>query len=114
MNEIDKKIKELINLIGNQDEVIRYNKIEKALQENDYIKNKIEKFRKFQKKMVIYEAKQNKIPEEINQRYDKLYEELLDIPIYNEYLSLQQEINEMLQTVSAIIEEEINKSKKEV
>lgn len=108
MNEINKKIDELINLISNQEEVKRYKEIERALHENDYIKCKLEEFRKLQKRMVIYEHKQNELPVEINQRYDKLYNELINIPIFNEYLTLQEEINELLQTITSIIETEIN------
>lgn len=109
MNEIEKKINELIELISNQEAVIRYKEIEKAMSQNEYIKNKIETFKNLQKRIVIYEAKHQDVPKEIIQRYDKLYQELIDIPIYNEYLMLQREINEILQTITAIIEEEINK-----
>ncbi|HEY8365057.1 MAG TPA: YlbF family regulator [Haloplasmataceae bacterium] len=109
MTEIDVKINELIGLIENEEAVKRYKEIEKALQDNEYVKSKLEEFRKWQRKMVIYEASGNKISDEINEKYDKLYNELLEIPILNEYLNLQQEINEMLHTITGIIEKEMNR-----
>ncbi len=109
MNKIDQKINELISLISNQEEVLRYNEIEKELHQNELIKNKIDAFKKLQKKMVIYEHHNNHVPDEVNERYNEAYYELLDIPIYNEYIHLQSEINELLQLITSIIEEELNK-----
>lgn len=108
MNEIDKKIDELINLFNNDEVIKRYKEIENSLNENEYVKMKIEEFRKYQRKIVIYESKNKEIPKEVNDRYELLYNELLEIPIYNEYLLLQQEINDLIQTVTNIIETELN------
>ncbi|QVK19468.1 YlbF family regulator [Mycoplasmatota bacterium] len=108
MNEVEAKINELINLISDQEEVKRYKQIEKEMHQNKYIINKIEDFKKFQKKMVIYESHHNQIPEEVNKRYNSLYNELLEIPIYNEYITLQKEINELLQEITKIIEFELS------
>ncbi len=109
MNEIDKKITELMDLISEQEEVKRYKLIEKALDQNDLVKNKIENFKNLQKKMAIYESSHDKVPIEMSQKYDQLFNDLLDIPIYNEYLALQEEINDLLQQITSIIEEELNK-----
>ncbi len=110
MNEIEERINELIRLIRNQEEVKRYNEIEKMLMENDYVKQKIEEFKKYQKRIVIYESHHNKIPDEVEERYEGLYKELLEIPVFNEYITLQNEINELFQTITSIIETEINQN----
>ncbi len=110
MNEIENKIDELISLIGEEEEVKRYRLIEEELNQNEFVKKKIENFKKLQKKMAIYESHQNMIPEDINEKYTKLYNELFEIPIYNEYIDLQHEINEVLQQITQIIEYEINKN----
>lgn len=110
MNEIEIKINELINLIDDQEEVKRYKLIEEELNQNEFVKNKIEEFKKLQKKMAIYESHQNIIPDNINEKYTKLYNELFEIPIYSEYIFLQQEINDILQQITQIIEYELNEN----
>jgi len=108
MNEIELKINELIDLIGEAEEVKRFKSIEEELNQNEFVKNKIEDFKNLQKRIVIYESHQNVIPDDVNERYQLLYNELLEIPIYNEYITLQKEINELLQEITTIIEEEIS------
>jgi cell fate (sporulation/competence/biofilm development) regulator YmcA (YheA/YmcA/DUF963 family) len=109
MSEIELKINELMTLLSNEEAIKRYKSIEKALFTNDYVKNKIENFRKLQKRMAIYESKTQKIPLEIQERYELLFNELQDIPIYNEYITLQAELNDLIQLITNIIETEINK-----
>lgn len=109
MNEIEVKINELMTLLSNEVAIKRYKSIEKALFKNDYVKNKIEAVKKLQKRMAIYESKTQKIPLEIQARYDDVLNELQDIPIYNEYITLQAELNNLIQLITNIIETEINK-----
>ena len=103
MSEIELKINELMTLLSNEEAIKRYKSIEKALFTNDYVKNKIENFRKLQKRMAIYESKTQKIPLEIQERYELLFNELQDIPIYNEYITLQAELNDLIQWITNII-----------
>ena len=109
MSDIKAKIDELIALIGKQDEITRYNELVKIMENNELIQAKISEFKKYQQKMVIYESKGNKVPEEAQKRYDELYDELLEIPLYNEYLALLNEINTLYQDIIHIIETEVNK-----
>lgn len=109
MNNIKVKIDELIDLISKQSEITRFNEIVKAMEQNELINDKITQLRKYQQKMVIYEAKGNQVPEEAQKHYDELYNELLEIPLYNEYMLLLEEINNLYQDIINIIEQELNK-----
>lgn len=108
MEQIQTKLDELISLLNDQEEVKRYKAIEKTLNKNNYIQEKMKAFKTYQQKITVYEAKHETIPALAQERYDELLDELLNIPIYNEYIHLQTEINHTLQQITSIIEKNIN------
>jgi len=109
MTNVEVKLNELIELLKNQEEVKNFKLIEQKMLDNDYIKSRIDAYKKMQQKVVLYESKQGDLPEEVNGKLERLYDELFDIPLYNEYSSLQEEINEALQQITFILESELNK-----
>lgn len=110
MNDvIQKKLDALIEAINEQEEVQRYKQIEIELGKNRYFKDKMKNYKRWQQKVVLYEHQHHEVPKEIETKLDSMYQELLDIPIYNEYLNLQADINEVIQQITFIIETEINK-----
>ncbi|MDF2699570.1 MAG: hypothetical protein K0Q49_1126 [Haloplasmataceae bacterium] len=108
MNNINEKLNELIDLLKNQDEVIYFNQIEDKLKANQFINEKLNQFRKMQQKHVLYENKNGKVPVDVNSKYENLQNELFEIPVFNEYLNLLNDINDVIQSVAFIIESEIN------
>jgi cell fate (sporulation/competence/biofilm development) regulator YmcA (YheA/YmcA/DUF963 family) len=103
------KLDELIELLHNQEEIPRFKEIEKQLNQNSYIQSRVNEYKRWQQKVVLVENKNQELPKETSDKLDRLYHELFDIPIYNEYSLLQEEINDVLQQISFILEEELNK-----
>ena len=109
MNKVEEKLSELIDILAEQEEIQRFKKIEDVLKNNSTIQARIDDYKKMQKKVVLYENKNDDLPKEVSDKLDKAYNELFDIPIYNEFSHLQSDINELLQQLTFIIEQEINK-----
>lgn len=106
--EIEEKLNELIDLIKNQEEIKNFKKIESKMLENEYLNSRIEAYKKMQQRVVLYESKNDDLPKEVSEELDSLYNELFEIPIYNEYTNLQNEINDLFQHITFILETEIN------
>lgn len=104
MSEKDK----LIEMIETHPDIIRYKKIEKLINEHQELKDKFNELKAIQKQLV--NAKQIQKKEAILY-FEKQYQELLDTienyPLMSEYLALQNDINDMLQEITKIIEEGI-------
>ncbi len=104
MSEKDK----LIEMIETHPDIIRYKKIEKLINEHQELKDKFNELKAIQKQLV--NAKQIQKKEAIL-HFEKQYLELLstieNYPLMSEYLALQNDINDMLQEITKIIEEGI-------
>jgi cell fate (sporulation/competence/biofilm development) regulator YmcA (YheA/YmcA/DUF963 family) len=100
----------LIEMIKNNETIKRYQAIEKVLNSNKELKQKINKLKSIQKQLV--NAKQINKTESIK-HFDKLYNELLEeieaYPLMSDYLALQGDINDMIQHITQIIEDGVNK-----
>lgn len=108
MNDIEKKLNELLDLISNQDEISEFKEIEKNLLENQHINKKLNEFKKIQKKITLYEYHNNTLPLEYKKSYENSLNNLLNIPIFNKYINLQSEINDIIQQITFMIEQELN------
>jgi cell fate (sporulation/competence/biofilm development) regulator YmcA (YheA/YmcA/DUF963 family) len=108
MNNIEQKLNELMELLKNQEELKRYKLIENKLNDNETIMERIDEYKKMQQKVVLYETRNDDLPQEVSNKLDRVYEELFDIPIYSEYIDLQTELNEVIQHITTIIENAIN------
>jgi cell fate (sporulation/competence/biofilm development) regulator YmcA (YheA/YmcA/DUF963 family) len=100
----------LIEMIKNNETIKRYQAIEKVLNANEDLKSKINKLKTIQKQLI--NAKEINKQETIK-HYDALYNELLAeieaYPLMSDYLALQGDINDMIQHITQIIEEGVNK-----
>ena len=109
MNSLTEKEK-LIQMIKNNPDIKRYQAIEKVLNENNELKLKINKLKTVQKQLI--NAKELNKQESI-EHFDEIYKKLLDdieaYPLMSDYLALQGDINEMMQHITQIIEDGVNK-----
>ena len=105
MSEIDK----LLQLIEDDPVVIRYRQIEEKMNLSKEVKREINQLKAIQKQLI--NARHIGKTEAIK-KFEKDYDEKLlaieSYPLMSEYLSLQEEINDMLQTVLQIIEDGLN------
>ena len=97
----------------NTELVKRIHSLEKVIDSNVELNNKLNTLKELQKKMV-----NSKEFNQINQykvykdEYDKLYTEVLEFPFVEEYLDLLEEANNKLLDICFIIENKINKELK--
>ncbi len=100
----------LIEMILQNEEIQRYKRIENIINNNKKLKAKINQLKVLQKQLI--NAKQvGKIQaiSEFESRYQALYNEIEEYPLMSDYLALQGDINEMIQSIQSIIEEGIEK-----
>ena len=93
----------------NTDLVKRIHGLEKIIDNNPTLQEKISLLKSFQKKMVnakeFNQINQYKVYKE---EYDRLYEEILEFPFVEEYLELLEQANNTLLDICYIIENRIN------
>lgn len=106
--EIKQKLENLIETLEAQEEVRRFIEIERKMHQNVTLKQRINEYKKWQQRVVLNEYRTGETDEHAEAKLRQLYEELADIPIFNEYLHLMEEINEVIQSITKIIEESIN------
>ncbi len=103
-----KKIDELIELVKNTDDYKRYMFLKEEMKKNNSLINLINDIKKEEQLRIKKEYNHENI-EEISNKIDSLYKELLSYPIYQEYLYLQEDINNQLQDIRKILEDTFNK-----
>lgn len=98
----------LIQMIKEDENIIRYRKIENLINEHKVIKSKIQQLKAIQKQLVnAKEIGKTEAVQVFQQKFDALYQEIEDFPLMSEYLALQGDINDMLQTIQDIIQDGI-------
>lgn len=107
-NSIEKKLNELIEALEEQEEIKRYRQIERRMSQSEELMEKIKQYKRWQQKVVLNEQHTGETPNEAQEKLDRLYDELLEVPIYNEYTNLMGEINDVLQGIIKIVEEVVN------
>lgn len=106
MNSLD-KVKEYFNSLP---EVIRIKELEKFIDNNEEINDKLSELKEIQKKMVnSKEYNQINQYNELSISYNELKEEIVDYPFVEEYLELLDIVNDMLLNFTNIIEYNIAK-----
>jgi len=100
--------KEIIEYLNNLEEVKRFKKLEEIINNNLTIKNKLNELNDIKKKMV-----NSKEFNQINQysiykkEYDKIYNELIDMPFVEEYFELKEYVYNLLNNLKNDIEYQI-------
>lgn len=108
MSSLTEKQK-IIEMIKNSEEIKRYKAIEKVMNENQDLKQKINQLKTVQKQLVnAKEIQKEKSVEHFQKLYDDLLDEIEAYPLMSDYLALQGDINEMIQAIAEIIEDGIN------
>ncbi len=106
MSEKDK----LIQMIKENEIIIRYKKIEKIINEHEEIKSKIQQLKAIQKQLVnAKEIGKSEAVRTFQMKFDALYQEIEEFPLMSEYMALQSDINDMLQSIQDIIQDGIEK-----
>lgn len=106
--DIQEKLNLLIEAIEEQEDVKRFREIQSQMEQNASLKRRINEYKKWQQRVVLNEYRTGETDENAEKKLQELYDELTDIPILNEYLHLMNEINEVIQSITNIIEESIN------
>lgn len=103
------KLKELINLIKDDDQIKRFKELEKVIDHNRSIQSDFNTLLSLQKSMVNKEYKKDKTYPEAKEKYEKQLEIVMKYPIVEEYLDLLEVINSDMALIKNIIEQEIAK-----
>ena len=104
----------LIELIEQNEDIQRYKKIEKLINENKELKRKLSELKSIQKQLVnAKHIEKTAAIKSFESRYEVLLDEIENYPLMSDYLALQSDINEMLQAVADIIEEGIEADMKD-
>ena len=97
----------------NTELVKRIHSLEKIIDNNQELNQKLDSLKELQKKMVnakeFNQINQYKVYKE---EYDTLYNEVLEFPFVEEYLELLEQANNTLLDICYIIENKINKELK--
>jgi cell fate (sporulation/competence/biofilm development) regulator YmcA (YheA/YmcA/DUF963 family) len=101
------KLNELINLIKNDEIVIRFRELENVIDHNESIKTDFNKLLHLQKVMVNKEYKKDSTLDDAKQEYQKQLKIVLNYPVVEEYLDVLDVINNDLSLIKSIIEQEI-------
>lgn len=97
----------------NTDLVKRIQSLEKIIDNNPPLNEKLNSLKDLQKKMVnAKEFNQINQYKAYKEEYDKLYAEILEFPFVEEYLELLEQANNILLDICYIIENKINKELK--
>jgi cell fate (sporulation/competence/biofilm development) regulator YmcA (YheA/YmcA/DUF963 family) len=100
----------LIKMILENESISRYRRIEQLINDHKELKVKIGELKNIQKQLVnAKEIGKSEAIQSFQQRYDDLLESIEEYPLMSDYLALQSDINEMLQSIVSIIEDGIEK-----
>lgn len=101
-------LKELINSLQSDKQVIRFKELEKLIDHNEKINKEFTLLLQLQKDMVQKEHKASPLLAESITKYEAQKAKVLDYFIVHEYLELLDNINNDLSLIQSIIEQEIS------
>lgn len=103
-DEIVEKAKEIAHMIANTEEVEFFKKAEEQINENQHVREKIASLKTLQKQAVNFQhLGKEKALKLIEQKIEKIEEEIDATPIVQEFKQSQMEVNGLLQLVSNAI-----------
>lgn len=106
-NAIDETFK-LKRLIEQSEEYMNYEKTIKLLEKNKKINYLINSIKKLQKEIVQKEVKKINV-EKLEEKLNFLFDELYDIPLYNDYLQNSKKLNKLITKIQKKFENNFNK-----
>lgn len=100
--------KKLIEAIKENSYIKEYNRLEKLINDNENIKIELKELQNIQQEMINLKAfEKDKALKVIEEKYWKKRNKLEKDPIIRNYLSLQEEINDLLKRIKEILEESL-------
>lgn len=106
-DKVLEKIDEIVSMIQNSEEYIRYIEISNKMKENKEVLEKIESIKKLQQQLVKEEAKGNDV-QVLDKKIQEKLKQLEEIPLYLEYTYLQEDLNHSISLVKEKIENYMN------
>jgi cell fate (sporulation/competence/biofilm development) regulator YmcA (YheA/YmcA/DUF963 family) len=101
-------LQELIKILKDDEEIRRFQELEKVIDQDSNIKHEYQQLLDYQKDMVQKQYKKSKLYPEAKKKYDQAFASILSYPVMEEYLDLLEQINADLHLIQSIIETEIN------
>jgi len=101
-------IKELIDLIRNDEQTRRFQELEKVIDHNKSIAQDFNKLLELQKIMVKREFEKSNTLPEAKEKYELQLQKVMKYTIVEEYLDLMEVLNNDLSLIKSIIENEIS------
>lgn len=105
--EILKKVDELVDLLKNSEDYQRYLYLSNEMKKNNSLMKLIKDIKTLEKKRVNYEYR-NESTKDIDLEIDNKKQELNEYPTYVEYNYLQEDLNNIFQSIRSILEQNIN------
>jgi cell fate (sporulation/competence/biofilm development) regulator YmcA (YheA/YmcA/DUF963 family) len=100
----------LIQMLLENEDIQRYKRIEKHINTNKELKAKFNELKAIQKQLVnAKHIGKSEAIKSFQERYDECLEAIESYPLMSDYLALQSDINEVVQTIISIIEDGIEK-----
>ena len=102
------KIEELFKSIETSEEYKSYLNIKKSIENNEEINNLVKMIKRLQQKSVRLEHENNPEYKEVDKQIEEKVNKLNSIPLYKEYVSRMNKLNDILSESSKNIEDYIN------
>ena len=102
--EIREKLEEIISIIKNSKQYQEYLYLEKKMKNHSRIPKQIEKIKQLQKKIVKLEMEWKTVTF-IEKQLSILEQQLKEIPLYQDFIDIQRQLNDNFQWIKQSIEE---------
>ena len=106
-NDILNKVDELVLLLKESPEYLRFQEVTKQMKNNNDVMNLIQKIKRIQKDIVNLEYRRQNVSL-LEKELNTCLNELNEYPIYQEYSYLLEDLNNTFQSIKSILEEHIN------
>lgn len=107
VDDILEKVDEIVDLIKCDSNYQRYQMLKDDISKNKEIMVLISDVKSLQKKLVLLEY-EKKDTTDVSNTLNEIVKSLYAIPLYNEFINTQEEVNEVFQQVKFFIEKIIN------
>lgn len=99
----------LYETIKNDPNLKRYQELEKLFNSNKAIQTQMYRLKQLQKQLVnAKHIEKHKLTDKLESEYQMLLQNLYEIPLMEEYLELQAYFNEVMKSITDVLENEIN------
>ena len=102
------KIEDLFKTIESSKEYQSYLNIKESIEKNEEINNLVKMIKRLQQKSVRLEHENNPKYKEVDKQIEEKVNKLNSIPLYKEYISRMNKLNDILSSSSKAIENYIN------